>query len=174
MQRENTVVRRVEVKEGKRDEQGKSHDQMQIMAHALITRPPMAPTNTLGKLPPTGETSREPEPELVVELGSEPLPLREVDEAREVVTLPTLAVLAVLSALTELTLVTLARLKLALTLLGNRLAVGLGAGALFCAFERVAKYVQLEDLPGWCAAGVTGSPWWNVDVVIAPPGSLVV
>jgi len=59
-----------------------------------------------------------------------------------------------------LALLLLALLKLALTVLGNRLAVGEVAASL----DTVLNWVQeLEDAAGW-ASGVDGSPWEKVEV----------
>lgn len=63
----------------------------------------------------------------------------------------------------EAAAIELARAKLELTELGNNEAVAVGAAAP--TFGSVEEVMQLEDFPATCAAGVTGSPWWNVEVV---------
>lgn len=110
------------------------------MAHAPTTSPPIAAISACG-MPPCTPTDRVVKAELewvAVELGIAPLPLplRDVEATKEVTlaALLTLNTLSTLAVLTALTLLTLPLLNCTLTLLGNRLAVGLGAGALLSAF----------------------------------------
>lgn len=139
---------------------------MRATPHTPSTSPATAPTSTGGT---ANCTLRPAEPVLavVVAEGLELPVLRDVvAELVSVVlaspTLEVLATLATLAVLCTLTLVRLARLRLADTLAGKRLAVKLGA-ALSTSVS-AARYVQLEDLPAVCAGGVTGSPWWKVVV----------
>lgn len=138
---------------------------MRATPHTPSTNPATAPTSTGGTANPTLRPAA-PVLAVVVAEGLElPVPVLRVVVAALVSVVfasPTLEVLATLAVLCTLTLVTLARLRLADTLAGKRLAVKLGA-ALSTSVS-AARYVQLEDLPAVCAGGVTGSPWWNVVV----------